>query len=235
MVRRVPPRECFDFGGAGSDAGLLADSAAEKHASILESGERYPAYLGVSHGLHGASIPNTLGERKMLGLGIDVGYENCGLSYLDVRQRRVVDHQTLHTSRSRDLTTRFYLLNRALSLALSRPALVFVGYESPFKTGKAKQMSGDANYNPLLLMRVVGQIESLAYERGLALYEWEPQKLKAGVIGKGGGRADKEQVRNAVERMYGIRMNEHEADATAAVTVSLRRWQLEQRLAETNA
>lgn len=170
-----------------------------------------------------------------IGVGIDPGYENCGIVWMDLVARRIVDHQTIHTARAKTLTKRMYLLHRELALALSRRGVEAVGYESPYKTGKAKQVAGKTNYNPLLLMMVVGHIQSLCWQAGIALYELEPSEVKRGVVPGRSGSAEKDQVRRAVESIYGLRLNEHEADAAGAATVTARKWALDRRIAEAQA
>lgn len=171
-----------------------------------------------------------------IGVGIDPGYENCGLVWMDLTARRIVDHQTIHTARAKTLTKRMFLLHRELALALSRRGVEAVGYESPYRVGKAKQVAHKTNYNPLLLMLVVGHIQSLCWEHGIVLYEHEPGEVKRAVVpGRGAGSADKAQVRRAVEAIYGLKLSEHEADAAGAATVTCRKWSLDRRLAEAQA
>lgn len=171
----------------------------------------------------------------MLGIGVDVGYESCGAAVMDVYSQKVVDHLTIHTPRTKTLSERLCLVHQELSLLISRSHVVVVGFESPFKTGKAKQTQGKTNYNPLILCQVAGYVQSLGWERGLPVYANEPQDVKKAVLGPGGGTASKEEVRRAVLRITGLRLNEHEADAVATLFRTVRRWRIECRVMEAQA
>lgn len=165
---------------------------------------------------------------KELILGIDLGYEFCGVSYVDTLGR-LQNRYTIQTPRKDAIEHRLELVHQQLDLAIGSPGVVAVGYEDPYRTGKAKQKSGQTNYNPMLLMLIGGYVQSLCWKASLRCYPAEPQMLKRGVVGKGASHATKEQVRRAVEIITGIRMNEHEADATAAAIVTARKHRVASR------
>ena len=169
---------------------------------------------------------------RELGVFFDLGYAACGVSVLEVKVRKVVDHFTIETPRKELLSQRFSLLHRQIVLVISRPGVVVTGYESPLKVGKAKQKQKQTNFNPMLLCKVAGYVESVAWERGLPCYEEDPQAIKRGVLGRGGGTGTKEAVRRAVQAILGIEMRDHEADATATGLVVARKWAVERARAD---
>lgn len=181
--------------------------------------------------------PKTLSVKhsKCIGVGIDPGYENCGICCMDLRKYKVLDYFTIETPRTEDLRDRLYLVHRELSLVINRPGVAVVGYESPYRVGKLKQKQRKSNYNPLILCRVAGYIESICWEREIPVYDFEPPDVKKAVMGPRGGSAEKSQVRDAVEKLTGFSMGEHEADAAATGYATARRYRLESRLRHLDA
>lgn len=169
------------------------------------------------------------GQIIRLALGIDPGFASCGVAYTDVSTRRLVDFLVIETP-IEELGLRLPKVHRELALAIKRPGIVAVGYEDQLRVGKAKTARGQTNANPLVLARVQGYIESLAWELGLPVYAHEPGEVKVSVLGPGNRSATKRQVREGVYRFTGRRMNEHAADAVGASWATARRYGFDSRI-----
>lgn len=159
---------------------------------------------------------------KELVVGVDIGFANCGFAVIDFRTRGIVRHLTVVTSSLDPLETRLRIVWNHLESFISRPRVVAVGYEDPFRVGKAKLSQGKTNFNPLVLSRVQGYVESLAWRFSIPLFALEPSDVKLAVVPHG-SKASKKQVRQAILRLSGLAMQEHEADATGAAYGAARR------------
>src|SRR5262245_51902716 len=136
------------------------------------------------------------GQILQLALGIDPGFASCGLAYTCVRTRKVIDYAVIETPASSALQLRLRLVHQQLGLAIKRPGVVVVGYENQLRVGKVKTSQGKTSDTPIILGRVQGYIESLAWEHGLPVYDHEPGDVKVSVLGPGARSATKQQVRN---------------------------------------
>ena len=170
------------------------------------------------------------GQIIQLALGFDPGFASCGLAYTNVRTRQLVDHCVIETPPSQALALRLRLIHQQIALAVKRPGVVAVGYENQLRVGKAKAAEGQTNANPMILARVQGYIESLAWELGLPVYDHEPGDVKVAALGPGARSANKRQVREGVFRLTGQWLSEHAADACGASWATARRFSVESRL-----
>lgn len=169
----------------------------------------------------------------MYGIGIDLGYANCGLACIDLSARQIVNYMTIETARTKLLNDRLRLIHDAIRTQLSVKNIKAVGYEHPLRTAAGKAKRNQTSSSSLILHIVLGHIQSLCWTLGLQLEGFEPQEVKKAVMGSGGAMADKSQIRHMVKVLTGFAMNEHEADATAtafALTQRLTKLDLMARL-----
>lgn len=173
-------------------------------------------------------------EPTELALGIDLGFEFCGLSYVGMASRKVIDPFTVVTPRRLRLIDRLQLVHQQLSLAIRRRGVVAVGYESPLRVGKVKQKERQTNFNPMVLSRIAGYIESLCWDAGIPVYELEVRDCKVAVVPGGTGSSTKNEVREAVLKLSGLNLDSHSADATGAAFGTARRFAIDRRLRLSN-
>lgn len=171
----------------------------------------------------------------MYGIGIDVGYEFCGLACMELSTRKVVNYMQIETARTKQLVDRLKLVHDVLSEQLSSDQIKAVAYENPLRTAAAKAKRHQTSKSSLILHIVVGHIQSLCWERGIQLEMFEPQQVKIAVMGKGHGDADKPQIQHMVRVLTGFNMTEHEADAAACAFALARHLSKQDMLSRVNA
>jgi len=167
----------------------------------------------------------------MFGIGIDPGYEFCGVARMELASRKIVSYLTIETPRADELPQRLRRVYSALQDEITKPGVVAVGYENPLRTSAGKAKRHQTNTSSLILQRVVGYIEAICWNADIAMHSFEPQEVKKAVLGKGNADADKARVQHMVKVITGFFMGEHEADATATVYALAHRLAFEARLA----
>lgn len=154
-------------------------------------------------------------------VGVDLGYEYCGLASVEYESRKLANYMQIETPRASTLEARLKLVYDRLKEQLWVPDIKAVAYENPTRTGAGKAKRHQTNTSVLILHVVLGHLQSLCWERGLLLESVEPQELKKTLAGS--GDASKDDVRKAVRLYTGCDMREHEADATSAAFTLVQR------------
>jgi Holliday junction resolvasome RuvABC endonuclease subunit len=100
-----------------------------------------------------------------------------------------------------------------------------LGYEDQSGVCVAAEREGRSNFAARRLHEVTGMLRFAArcsLDVALPCYVAQPRSLKIAVLGKGGGSADKSQIKVAVQRLFGVRTNQHAADAIACAVATAR-------------
>jgi Holliday junction resolvasome RuvABC endonuclease subunit len=117
-------------------------------------------------------------------------------------------------------------------LELHKPEVMGYENQAGVEAGKAKLMLEDptkvhSNASSRRVHEVVGALRCAARIHRLPCYEVAPATVKVSLLGKGGGRGSKAQVKQAVSRMLGVSCSEHAADALAVAVATGRRHAIE--------
>jgi Holliday junction resolvasome RuvABC endonuclease subunit len=99
------------------------------------------------------------------------------------------------------------------------------GYEDQTGVSIAMEAAGKSNVKSRRIHEVVGMIRFAArcsLSDAVPVYSVQPRSMKIGLLGKGHSQASKEQVQWAVERFFGVKTNQHAADAIGIAVVSAR-------------
>lgn len=165
----------------------------------------------------------------MIVLGIDPGYAHLGIAVARFTASRT-EALLVETVRT---TTKLTALERVRKISLhvlgvlgdpDFDELSAVGFESQAGVEAGKMRAAMENPEKLQsnaasrrVHEVVGVIQCAAAARRLPIYEHAPSTLKCSLLGKGGGRASKAQMRLMAGRIFGMPgLPEHSADALAA-------------------
>lgn len=166
-------------------------------------------------------------------VGVDLGYDFCGLSCVEYETRVLANYMQIETPRASSLEVRLKLVYDRLKEQLWVPDIKAVAYENPTRTGAGKAKRHQTNTSILIMHIVLGHLQALCWERGIPLEPVEPQELKKVIAGN--GDASKEDVRKGVRLVTGRTMREHEADATAAALTLVQRLKKRELVARVNA
>lgn len=162
-------------------------------------------------------------------VGIDPGFATLGIVVLELQpsSTRIIHHENF-TTRSVDADgDRIDSISERLLDVFEEYEPAAVGYESQAWTDVAARQQAMAqreqddttigmNARSRRLHEVVGVIRCAARCFELPVYELMPSTVKVAVLGKGGGRAKKDAVKQRVRAIFGLgRCSEHVADACA--------------------
>lgn len=163
-------------------------------------------------------------------LGIDPGTANLGLAVVDFsgNKTRVIRRQVVKAG-GLEPDEQMRLLASAL-IAMEHawhPDLIVYEDQAGVEAGMQRAGTG-SNFSSRRVHEVVGMVRMLAFDHARALMAIHPATLKVAVLGKGGGRAKKERVQEAVRVLLGVReCSSHEADALALCIAGRRRYLVE--------
>lgn len=170
-------------------------------------------------------------------VGIDLGYEFCGLASIDAETLRLWNYMQIETPRTPDLAERLHLVHDALKEQLRfAPTIKAVGYQNFLRTLDGKAKKANAYSSVMILHRVLGHLEAICWERSICLESVEPQEVKKMLTGSGTGSV--KDVHRAASAYAGrsVRpMTEFEANATATALTLAHRLQRTARAHRLNA
>lgn len=158
----------------------------------------------------------------MLIVGIELGYEFCGLASVESETLRLRNHMQIETPRAPDLTGRLRLVHDAIAEQLRfAHTIEAVGYQNFLRNSDGKSRS---NASTVILQRVLGHLESICWQRGIRIELVEPQEIKKALTGAGSVGVDDVHRAACAYAGTSIRaMTEFESNATAtALTLAQR-------------
>jgi crossover junction endodeoxyribonuclease RuvC len=146
-------------------------------------------------------------------LGVDPGVSHVGVAAVARRDRRplILFAETVRTPGDLPEASRLRVIHDAIrgAIAAQRPDAVAV-----------ERVAWNRNQRSALhVARATGVVMLAAAEAGLPVEEYGPLEVKAAVTGQ--GNADKAQVRDALQRLHGLRDVPMQPDAADAVAVAL--------------
>lgn len=99
------------------------------------------------------------------------------------------------------------------------------GYEDQTGVNIAMERAGKSNAFSRRIHEVTGMIRmgarcSLA--EPVPVYSHQPRVIKIALLGKGHGNATKDEIKWGVDRLFGVKTNQHAADAIACAVASAR-------------
>ena len=146
-------------------------------------------------------------------LGVDPGLTTLGLAAVGRRDRtpEIVFAATVRTPADLAEPSRLRAIHEAVrdAIAEHRPDAVAV-----------ERVAWNTNQRSAMhVARATGVVLLAAAEAGLPVEEYGPLEVKMAVTGQ--GNADKKQVRDALERLHGLRDVPTQPDAADAVAVAL--------------
>ncbi|MDF2879536.1 MAG: ruvC [Clostridiaceae bacterium] len=165
-----------------------------------------------------------ISENSIVGVGIDQGIANCGYAIVELTvfdEINILSYGTLKTKSSDDLSTRLRLIYDTINNISNEYNVNIYGCErlffSPKQNGRNKSAS-IINTN-----MATGVIYLIAGQKNVHIKDFVPGTVKKYVAGN--GKATKEQVEEAVQKIIGdesIIKSEHEADAIAIAVTSVK-------------
>lgn len=169
----------------------------------------------------------------MIAIGWDPGTSNLGYGVLDLgpSYARCLAHGNVGESKVSTVHEQLNALSLRIDELMNRWTPEVMGYEDQAGVEVAMQRDGTgSNYSSRRLHEVTGMLRHAA-NTGLAepipLYVPQPRTIKVAVLGKGHGGADKKAVQRWIDRMFGIKSNQHGADAIGAAIAAVRYHRLE--------
>jgi crossover junction endodeoxyribonuclease RuvC len=146
-------------------------------------------------------------------LGVDPGVTSLGLAAVGrmARRREILFATAVRTPNGLPEADRLRLIHEAVrdAIATHRPDSVAV-----------ERVAWNRNQRSALhVARATGVVLLAASEAGLPVEEYGPLEVKMAVTGQ--GTADKARVRDALERLHGLRDVPTQPDAADAVAVAL--------------
>lgn len=177
----------------------------------------------------------------MIGLGVDPGFAALGFGVLELgpASTRVLHHETFRTRSRRkgDDHERLDLIADHVMDLIDQFDPVYLAYEDQahVAVGKAR------NEIPVTMAsqrvhEVSGILRCAARSYDLPIYCYQPQSIKVGILGKGGGHAKKARMIEAVRVIFHVQgASEHVADALAAAVCGSREHRRSQALLQQHA
>ncbi len=160
----------------------------------------------------------------MIVLGCDPGLRNCGFAVIDWGAPvTLVGHAVAKPKPKLPMTERLWVIWEAAAELMERhrPKLVVIEDQAGVFAGKTERKQ--TNASTLYLRDVCGILYAEAFRAGADVILVTPQQAKIALFGKGGSRADKDQMVTRASRFTGQVLNEHEADAFAIALAGARR------------
>ena len=146
-------------------------------------------------------------------LGVDPGVSALGIAAVARRDRRpiLLFAETARTPSDLDEPSRLRVLHIAFRAAITEHAPASLAIE---------RIAWNKNrVSAMAVARATGVVLLAAAEAGLPVQEYGSLEVKMAVTGQ--GNADKEQVREALERFHGLRDLPRQPDAVDAAAIAL--------------
>lgn len=177
----------------------------------------------------------------MIGLGVDPGFAFVGFALVDFlsTSTRIVHQETFRTSSKETDEQRLDLIADRLADLVERFNPAFIAYENQAIVEAAKharrrkdpESELASNFSSCRVHETAGIIRCAARFYDLPCYVEAPSTVKVAVLGKGGGRAPKSRVKEAIQTIFRVDgLSEHAADAIACAVSGSRKHQRERVL-----
>jgi crossover junction endodeoxyribonuclease RuvC len=169
----------------------------------------------------------------LIAIGWDPGTANLGYGVLDLgpSHARCLAHGNVGQSSERGVDEQLDSLASQIDALMNRWTPELMGYEDQAGVEVAMQRDGTgSNYSSRRLHEVTGMLRFAArcsLAEPIPLYVTQPRSIKVAVLGRGHGGADKKAVQRWIDRMFGIKSNQHGADALGAALAGVRRHRVE--------
>ena len=145
-------------------------------------------------------------------LGVDPGLTRCGIAVIDTNLKtRVLHTDVIRTSSKSDPALRVGQIASQIAETIDRYRPVSINLERVFAQANLRSVMGVA--------QISGAIMALAYERKISVEFFTPTEVKLAVCGS--GRATKQEVIRAVERLYPNALKTSFPDEADAVAIAL--------------
>jgi crossover junction endodeoxyribonuclease RuvC len=162
----------------------------------------------------------------MIALGIDPGFAFVGFGVVQLTNTssRVLHHETFKTTTKVSDELRMDAIADRVGDVIERFNPDAIGYENQSGVEVAMQREGEGtNVSSRRVHEVCGIIRCAARYYELPCYCLAISTIKVAVLGKGGGRAKKPQVKAAVRMIFGVAgCSEHAADGIAISVATTR-------------
>lgn len=186
-----------------------------------------------------------------IALGSDPGLANCGFGVIrrDGSRLECLDAGTVSTDSARPLEERQRLIwSTFAELVRTHKPLVFgiedqSGVNAAARQSVARQIAAARagrevkgfgfNASNDGVIEIVGVLKSVAFAYGIPVLMLQPRTVKVGLMGPGGGSAEKQEIKAAILRTFpGIgRISSHAADGLAVALGAERESHIESRRA----
>lgn len=169
----------------------------------------------------------------MIVIGWDPGTANLGYGVLELSpsRTRCLAHGNVGERSDRGVREQLRALAQTIDELMNRWTPEVMGYEDQAGVEVAMQRDGTgSNYSSRRLHEVTGMLTYAAtcsLAESIPLYVTQPRSIKVAVLGRGHGGADKKAVQSWIDRMFGIKSNQHGADALGAAIAAVRYHRIE--------
>lgn len=169
----------------------------------------------------------------MIVIGWDPGTANLGYGVLDLgpSHARCLAHGNVGEGSDRGVREQLRALAQTIDELMNRWTPEVMGYEDQAGVEVAMQRDGTgSNYSSRRLHEVTGMLTYAAtcsLTEPIPLYVPQPRSVKVAVLGRGHGGADKKAVQGWIDRMFGIKANQHAADAIGVAIATVRYHRIE--------
>lgn len=145
-------------------------------------------------------------------LGVDPGLTRCGVAVIDTELRgRVVHTDVIQTSSTTDPAKRVGLIASVIAEVIDRFRPVSINLERVFAQANLRSVMGVA--------QVSGAIMALGHQRSIRVEFFTPTEVKLAICGS--GRASKQEVIRAIQRLYPQALRTNFPDEADAVAIAL--------------
>jgi crossover junction endodeoxyribonuclease RuvC len=167
----------------------------------------------------------------VIAVGFDPGFAflGCGVVESLASTTRVLHHETFKTTSKESAEARLDAIANYIGDMLEQFKPHVVGYENQATVEVAMQRMQEqnpdkagTNYSSRRVHEVSGIIRCGACFYQLPCYCLAPNTIKVAVLGKGGGRAKKQRMKDAVRTFFQVVASEHAADAIAVSIAAMR-------------
>jgi len=163
-------------------------------------------------------------------LGVDPGFAFLGLAVLELTRSsmRTAHRETFETDTAMgDDASRLNTIARKLEAIFEQwgPDLCAVGFEDQSGVAARTAQTGRGiSASARRVLEVQGMIRLAAVAHGFEPWCIAPSTLKLAILGKGGGRAKKAELKTRIQRIFRWRTcSEHEVDAAGAGLAAYRK------------
>jgi crossover junction endodeoxyribonuclease RuvC len=178
----------------------------------------------------------------MIIVGWDPGLATLGFGVLESlsASTRVLDHGDIGEPADLDIDERLNRICRSVDHIMNKYCPDAMGIEAQAGVHTGKDREGQPAHISLRYVHAVTGILRMAGNTALAeaipIYEPQPSSIKVALLGHGNGFAEKKQIREGVQRLFGVkRCNSHAADAIATSVCALKLHRAAERVARARA